>query len=90
MVVTVLTVLMQVKCKNKREGKQLAAQAILKLMHPQLTMWGSLLRLYSKSNEIKERKVSDTENLYHCCNIVGENLLCCVDNVTIHESLPLL
>ena len=47
----------QVRCKNKREGKQLAAQAVLQLMHPQLTKWGSLLRLYSKSSEVKEKKV---------------------------------
>jgi len=47
----------QIRCKNKREGKQLAAQAVLQLMHPQLTTWGSLLRLYAKSSEVKEKKV---------------------------------
>jgi len=50
-------VCVQVGCKNKREGKQLAAQAVLQLMHSQLTTWGSLLRLYSKSSEVKEKKV---------------------------------
>ncbi|CAG2160726.1 unnamed protein product [Oppiella nova] len=29
-----------VNCRNKREGKQRAAQAILKLLHPQITSWG--------------------------------------------------
>ena len=57
----------QVVCKNKREGKQLSAQAILQLMHPQLTTWGSLLRLYAKSNEIKEKKVSSQS--IKCCSI---------------------
>jgi microprocessor complex subunit DGCR8 len=46
----------KVICKNKREGKQLAAQAILHLMHPQLSTWGSLLRLYALSSELKEKK----------------------------------
>lgn len=48
-----------VRCKNKREGKQLAAQAVLQLMHPQLTTWGSLLRLYFKSSEAKETKAEE-------------------------------
>jgi len=55
--VTVKGIFVQVRCKNKREGKQLGAQAVLQLIHPQLKMWGSLLRLYSKSNEVKEKKV---------------------------------
>jgi len=55
--VTLKYIFVQVRCKNKREGKQLAAQAVLQLMHPQLTTWGSLLRLYFKSSEAKETKV---------------------------------
>jgi microprocessor complex subunit DGCR8 len=46
-------------CRNKREGKQKAAQAILQLLHPQITSWGSLLRLYGRGSckTPKEKKV---------------------------------
>ena len=47
----------QVICKNKREGKQQASQAILQMMHPHIATWGSLLRLYSKSNDVIEKRV---------------------------------
>ncbi|XP_064619288.1 microprocessor complex subunit DGCR8-like [Lineus longissimus] len=40
-----------VVCKNKREGKQLAAQSILQLLHPHINNWGSLLRLYGKNTQ---------------------------------------
>lgn len=36
----------QVACKNKKDGKQRASQAILQKLHPHITSWGSLLRLY--------------------------------------------
>lgn len=52
----------KVPCKNKREGKQKAAQAVLQMMHPHVHTWGSLLRLYgrasAKSNEKKELVMS--------------------------------
>ena len=52
-----------VVCKNKREGKQLASQGILKALHPNLKSWGSLLRLYgSKSiKSFKEKKMEEQE-----------------------------
>ncbi|XP_074642163.1 microprocessor complex subunit DGCR8-like isoform X2 [Tubulanus polymorphus] len=37
-----------VLCKNKREGKQLGAQAILQKLHPHISKMGSLLRLYGR------------------------------------------
>ncbi|XP_014667207.1 PREDICTED: microprocessor complex subunit DGCR8-like [Priapulus caudatus] len=48
----------KVTCKNKREGKQRAAQAILQKMHPLISNWGSLLRLYGKGSckTLKEKK----------------------------------
>ncbi|XP_064612748.1 microprocessor complex subunit DGCR8-like [Liolophura sinensis] len=48
----------KVVCKNKREGKQSAAQAILQLLHPHVQSWGSLLRLYGRGscNAIREKK----------------------------------
>lgn len=36
----------EVNCTNKKEGRQFAAQKILKEMHPHITTWGSMLRLY--------------------------------------------
>ncbi|KFD55968.1 hypothetical protein M514_03092 [Trichuris suis] len=36
----------RVLCVNKREGKQKASQAMLERLHPQITTWGALIRLY--------------------------------------------
>ena len=33
-------------CKNKKDGKQLAAQKLLQQLHPHISSWGSLLRMY--------------------------------------------
>ncbi|ESO05107.1 hypothetical protein HELRODRAFT_99418 [Helobdella robusta] len=49
----------KVICKNKREGKQQASQAILQLLHPHIKNWGSLLRLYSKANEAQEKRAEE-------------------------------
>uniref|UniRef100_A0A0K8RCM5 Uncharacterized protein n=1 Tax=Ixodes ricinus TaxID=34613 RepID=A0A0K8RCM5_IXORI len=45
-------------CRNKRDGKQRASQAILRALHPHITSWGSLLRLYGKGSckTLKERR----------------------------------
>ncbi|KAH9524193.1 Microprocessor complex subunit dgcr8 [Bulinus truncatus] len=54
-----------VVAKNKREGKQLAAQAILAKLHPHVPSWGSLLRLYGTSVEKaiqKPEEMSDAKN----------------------------
>ncbi|RWS16937.1 uncharacterized protein B4U79_05766 [Dinothrombium tinctorium] len=58
-----------VLCRNKREGKQRAAQAILKLLHPQINSWGSLLRLYGrgscktpKEKKEEEQKITELQN----------------------------
>ncbi|XP_041348914.1 microprocessor complex subunit DGCR8-like [Gigantopelta aegis] len=37
--------------KNKRDGKQQAAQAILQKLHSHVTSWGSILRLYGKGSQ---------------------------------------
>ncbi|VVC41028.1 WW domain,Double-stranded RNA-binding domain [Cinara cedri] len=37
-------------CKNKRDGRQKGAQALLKVLHPHIKYFGSLLRLYSHQN----------------------------------------
>ena len=56
-------------CRNKREGKQHAAQAILQELHPQIQNWGSLLRLYGrgscktpKEKKEEEQKITELQN----------------------------
>lgn len=69
-------------CKNKRDGKQRASQAILQVtfnarvflllcssfnvvqaLHPHITSWGSLLRLYGNRSvkSFKEKKLEEQE-----------------------------
>jgi microprocessor complex subunit DGCR8 len=53
----------KVYCKNKRDGKQRASQAILQLLHPNIKTWGSLLRLYGNRSvkSFKEKKQEEQE-----------------------------
>lgn len=56
----------KVDCKNKREGKQKAAQVILQKLHPQVTSWGGLLLMYGRGScktpkEKKEEEQKITE-----------------------------
>ncbi|KAK5648513.1 hypothetical protein RI129_003405 [Pyrocoelia pectoralis] len=50
-------------CKNKKDGKQRASQAILQALHPYITSWGSLLRLYGNCSvkSFKEKKLEEQE-----------------------------
>lgn len=52
-----------VVCKNKRDGKQRAAQAILQALHPNIVYWGSLLRMYGNRSikNVKEKKQEQQE-----------------------------
>lgn len=52
-----------VVCRNKRDGKQRAAQAILQILHPHIKTWGSLLRLYGNHSvkSLKEKKQEEQE-----------------------------
>uniref|UniRef100_A0A915LBF9 Phosphodiesterase n=1 Tax=Meloidogyne javanica TaxID=6303 RepID=A0A915LBF9_MELJA len=40
---------------NKREGKQIAAQAMLKKLHPEIETWGAILKLYGHEAQQKFR-----------------------------------
>lgn len=56
----------QVECKNKKEGKQQAAQVILQKLHPQVSSWGGLLLMYGRGScktpkEKKEEEQKITE-----------------------------
>lgn len=50
-------------CRNKRDGKQRASQAILQILHPHIKTWGSLLRLYGNRSvkSFKEKKQEEQE-----------------------------
>ena len=50
-------------CKNKKDGKQLAAQKLLQQLHPHITSWGSLLRMYGNRSlrKLKLKKEKETE-----------------------------
>lgn len=52
-----------VVCKNKRDGKQRASQAILQALHPNIKTWGALLRLYGTRSvkSFKEKKMEEQE-----------------------------
>lgn len=52
-----------VVCKNKRDGKQRASQGILQLLHPHITNWGSLLKLYGNRSvkTFREKKQEEQE-----------------------------
>ncbi|KAL9981043.1 hypothetical protein ACROYT_G009699 [Oculina patagonica] len=51
-------------CKNKRLGKQLASQQILKKLHPHLEKWGALIRIYCDrpSGSIKKYKKDESKS----------------------------
>jgi microprocessor complex subunit DGCR8 len=50
-------------CKNKRDGKQMAAQKLLQLLHPNVKSWGSLVRMYGSKaiTAQKLKKERETE-----------------------------
>eukprot|EP00096_Caligus_rogercresseyi_P005168 TRINITY_DN2014_c0_g1_i1.p1 TRINITY_DN2014_c0_g1~~TRINITY_DN2014_c0_g1_i1.p1 ORF type:complete len:582 (-),score=188.70 TRINITY_DN2014_c0_g1_i1:985-2484(-) len=57
----------KVVCKNKRDGKQLASQKLLQLLHPHVKSWGSLLSLYgnraARIQKVKKAKESEVTEL---------------------------
>lgn len=54
-----------VNCKNKKDGKQKASQAILALLHPHIDNWGTLLRLYdNRSIKNKKEKKQEQQDIF--------------------------
>ena len=55
--------LVLVDCKNKKQGKQKASQALLQKLHPQITSWSSMLRLYGNRSlqQQREKKLQEQE-----------------------------
>nr|CAB3237518.1 microprocessor complex subunit DGCR8 [Phallusia mammillata] len=47
--------------KNKKIGKQMAAQQILQLLHPKVSSWGELIRMYGTSVAEKRAKKKNIE-----------------------------
>lgn len=50
-------------CRNKKEGKQRASQALLQKLHPQITSWSSMLRLYGNRSlqQQRQKKMDEQE-----------------------------
>ncbi len=44
-----------VLCSNKREGRQLAAQKLLQLLHPGVQYWGQLLAMYGSRAILRQK-----------------------------------
>ena len=73
--------MLQIVCRNKRDAKQLAAQAMLQKLHPNLNNWASILRLYnSPSNTVFAETVS---NVYVAC--IKNNFICAI--IWVHIEL---
>ncbi|KAF5404619.1 Microprocessor complex subunit DGCR8 [Paragonimus heterotremus] len=49
-----------VPCKNKREGRHLAAQHLLSRLHPEITVWAGLLRIYGPGSKPDKRGELET------------------------------
>ncbi|XP_025191992.1 microprocessor complex subunit DGCR8-like [Melanaphis sacchari] len=64
-------------CKDKLGGRQKGAQALLKVLHPHIHYYGSLLRLYSRQHfEYKENKpIEPTVKIKKCRSCPDVNLL---------------
>ena len=64
-------------CKNKKDGKQLAAAKLLQQLHPHISSWGSLLRMYGNRSirTLKKKKEKETE-------VTGESWRCTIGTGT--------
>lgn len=51
----------KVWCKNKKDGKQFAAQQLLVQLHPHLKSWGSILRLYGSHSIMSQKAKREKE-----------------------------
>lgn len=49
----------QVPCRNKREGRHLASQELLALLHPEAKTWADILLLYGPGSKPDKRSDSD-------------------------------
>ena len=49
-------------CRNKKDGKQTAAQKMLQLLHPHMNSWGSLLKLYGSRAILSQRAKKERES----------------------------
>ena len=59
----------EVICRNKRDGKQMASQKLLQKLHPNITSWGSLLKMYGSraisAQKNKKERESEVRVEYH-------------------------
>ncbi|CAH8579088.1 unnamed protein product [Schistosoma bovis] len=50
----------KVRCKNKREGRHLSAQHLLARLHPEVSTWSGLLRIYGPGSKPDKRNELET------------------------------
>ena len=62
---------MSVICNNKRDGKQMASQKMLQLLHPNIKSWGSLVRMYGSKAISAQRQKKERENEVRSVDKVG-------------------
>ena len=61
-------------CNNKRDGKQMASQKMLQLLHPNIKSWGSLVRMYGSKAISAQRQKKERENEVRSVDKVGVGL----------------
>uniref|UniRef100_A0A0N4ZAT4 WW domain-containing protein n=1 Tax=Parastrongyloides trichosuri TaxID=131310 RepID=A0A0N4ZAT4_PARTI len=63
----------EAECKNKKEGRQIAAQKFIKKVHPECYSWGEIIQMYGSNNDaIKSRKNSIQKNLNKLAAVYAE------------------
>ncbi|KAH8871273.1 Microprocessor complex subunit DGCR8 [Schistosoma japonicum] len=50
----------KVRCKNKREGRHLSAQHLLARLHPEVSTWSGLLRMYGPGSKPDKKNELET------------------------------
>ena len=64
----------EVTCKSKREGKQMASQKLLQILHPNIKSWSSLLKMYgSRAITAQKNKKEKESEVRFLCKVVHPN-----------------
>lgn len=52
----------EVTCRSKKDGKQIASQKLLQLLHPNIKSWGSLLKMYGSRAITAQKNKKERES----------------------------
>ena len=70
----------EVICRNKRDGKQMASQKLLQQLHPNISSWGALLKMYGSRAISAQKNKKERESevrvafLSHMCVLMTFHL----------------